>query len=160
MFNAVSYQTAVNLFHLVVVVPLLIALATDNFPQDYKIWVVYLALLVAVFHLYRLVGNWIKPSIKEGMAVDNLDGHIVHYIKIFDSSPGYDQPLLKIKQGEIVVWRNIGELQHSVTAKQDEFNSGYMRAGETYAIQFNNPGTYYYYDMNNRGWMIGVIIVE
>ena len=160
MFHNISYKTAVNLFHLVVVVPLLIALATDNFPNDYKMWVVYLALLVAVYHLYRLVNTWMFPAVTEGMTVENLDGFTVHPIKIFDSSPGYEYPLLKIKKGEVVVWRNIGEVQHSVTSKQDEFNSGYMRPGETYAIQFNNAGTYYYYDMNYRGWMIGVIIVE
>ena len=47
-------ENLVNLFHIVFVGPLLIALATDKFPQQYKTYLLYLAILMIVYHIFRL----------------------------------------------------------------------------------------------------------
>ena len=143
----------INLFHVVFVAPLLWALATNKIPENYKQYIVLLALGVALFHLYRFFS-----ATKEGM--ESVFGSNVHQIKIFDSSPGYDQPQLTINRGDIVVWTNIGEVEHTVTADNEQFNSGYLKPGENYSVKFDFPGEYYYSCLYHKGWMKGIIIVK
>ena len=71
---------------------------------------------------------------------------------MFDSDPGYSTPKLVIKAGDVVIWTNVGEIEHTVTsAKLDrypqgimepsgEFNSGYMKPGMSFAIKFTQKG--------------------
>ena len=37
---------------------------------------------------------------------------------------------------------------------------GYIKSRETYSMQFPEPGTYNYYSIPQKGWMMGQIIVE
>lgn len=153
MQNLLGNRKLINLFHLLFVAPLLWALATNKVPENYKQYVVWLAFIVALFHLYRLLSNK-----KEGM--ENVFGSNVHQIKIFDSSPGYDQPKITIKKGDIIVWTNIGEVEHTVSADNEQFNSGYLKPGEHYSVKFDFPGEYYYSCLYHKGWMKGLVIVQ
>lgn len=42
----------INLIHILFVAPLLYLLGSDNFPQDYKKYIVYLAVVIAIYHSY------------------------------------------------------------------------------------------------------------
>ncbi|QKF93619.1 blue type 1 copper protein [Fadolivirus algeromassiliense] len=153
MQNLLENRKLINLFHVLVVAPLIWALATNRIPENYKQYIVWLALAVALFHLYKFV-----VSRTEGM--ESVFGSNVHQIKIFDSSPGYDQPKLTVNKGDIIVWTNVGEVEHTVTADNDQFNSGYIKPGEHFSVKFDFPGEYYYSCMYHKGWMKGVVIVK
>ena len=147
-----------DLFSILIVAPILIALGTDRFPESYKWILVVLAIIVVVCHGYRLIKSRSVSSV-EGLNT-NITGTKVHYITMFDSSPGYNIPVIRIAQGDVIIWKNIGELDHSVVSSDDIFDSGYMKPGDSFSVQFNKQGTYYYYDADERGWMHGVVIVN
>ena len=90
---------------------------------------------------------------------DNVHTYNVHHVKIFDSFPGYDKSTLKIKVGDTIVWTNVGEVDHTVTSSDNDFNSGPMQPGQTYSMQFNTPGIFNYYCMFHSGWMHGIVNV-
>lgn len=156
MLGLLKNRKFISLFHILVVAPMLYALGTDKFPQEYKKVLLVLAGLVALYHLYNLMG---MMGATEGM-MSNLGGANVHYITMFDSSPGFSKPVLRVATGDVVVWKNIGEIDHSIVANSGEFNSGYMKPGDSFSVQFNNQGNYHYYDIDNKGWMRGVILVQ
>ena len=153
MSNSMKYLKMINLMHILLVAPLLYALGTNKFPEEYKQYIVWLAIFVVLFHLYRFC-----TSTTEGMK--SLYGSNIHHINMFDSSPGYDQPHLEIKKGDIVVWTNVGEIEHTVTSDNGEFNSGYLKPGENYSVKFDFPGEFYYHCIYHTGWMKGEIVVH
>lgn len=153
MIQLPNYSKLINLVHIFIIAPFLWALATDRFPEEYKQYILWLVVALVIFHTYKL---FIKTTI-EGM--DSI-GSSVHHIKMFDSLPGYDKPNLMIKPGSIVVWTNVGEVEHSVVSDNEHFNSGVLRPGESFSMKFEYPGTYPYYCMDHRGWMMGVVIVK
>ena len=166
MFNSIGYRKLVNLLHIFIIAPLLWALATNRFPEEYKKYIVILAFVMASFHLYKLftqsnVAINIHAENEMGMeGMTTLYGSNVHHIKMFDSYPGYDMHNLSIKQGDIVVWTNVGEVEHTVTADNEEFNSGIMKPGNNYTVKFNHKGMFPYKCMFHKGWMSGVVEVK
>lgn len=161
-----------SLFHVLVVVPVLYLLSTDRFPNEYKKYFVYLGVIALVYHLYRFLSN-VKMNngikIIEGMngAMDCASPN-VHCINVFDSSPGYSHPVIKVKAGDTIVWQNVGDIDHTITSTatpqsnhpDGRFNSGYMKAGDTFAIQITATGEYPYMCMVHKGFMRGMITVE
>lgn len=157
MFRLPNYLQLINLIHIFIVAPFLWALATNRFPEEYKQYILWLVVALVIFHAYRFFMN----SNVEGM--DSIDGHHgphVHHIKMFDSLPGYDKPRLVVKPGSIVVWTNVGEIEHSVVSDDEHFNSGVLRPGDSFSMKFDHAGTYPYYCMDHRGWMMGVVVVK
>jgi plastocyanin len=151
----IGYPEMINLLHILLVGPLLVAIGSDKIPDYCKPCLVVLGILIIVYHLYVLFTR--KQT--EGL-VTKLNGSNIHYVKMFDASPGYDIPNLAVKIGDIVVWTNVGELEHSVTSSTGDFNSGKMKPGDTFSVKFHNPGTYNYYCINHKGWMHGVVLVS
>jgi plastocyanin len=165
----------ISILHIVVVTPLLWALGTGRFPEQNKNLLVYLAIGLALYHLYRLVSMMRQEkrvsviAVAEGLE-NGLDCRLknVHCIDMFDSNPGYSRPLLTVNVGDIVVWKNIGEVQHTVTSTETDggmhpdglFNSGNMKPGQAFAIKFIGLGEYPYYCIPHKGWMRGKIIVQ
>lgn len=49
-----DYNSMINLFHIFIVAPLLWAVGTNRFPQEYISIFVVLAIIVLIFHTYRL----------------------------------------------------------------------------------------------------------
>jgi len=156
MLSNSEYRKFINYFHIIVVVPLLYLLATNQFPEEYKKLVLLLALVVFVLHAYKLYEN-MKVEKMEGL--NQTQGNI-NVVKIFDSEPGYSSPLLHVKVGDTVRWLNIGDLQHTVTSnEQNGFNSGIMRPGDVFEVTFTKAGTYKYFCMLHWGWHQGVVVV-
>ncbi len=159
----------INGFHILFVAPLLYAIGTDRFPEHMKKYIAYLGVIVAIVHLMKLVKR-IRDEKQatgegeiEGMAAGDMeivDGVPVHHIRLYDSSPGYSRPQLRVKVGDVVAWTNVGEVEHTVTANGFEFDSGYMKPGDSFSIRFDKAGTYPYFCQAHRGWMRGIVFVQ
>jgi plastocyanin len=161
----------VSSFHIVIVAPLLILLGLDKFPSAYKKWLVVLGIIVGVYHLYRLCN---LMRVNEGMHNINRINHsetltqdkplvvnnlVIHQVRMFDSSPGYEFPILTIKQNDVVVWNNVGEVEHTVTEVNESFDSGYLKPGERFSVRFTEKGEFNYFSIPQEGWMVGKIVV-
>ena len=197
MLNFLENPKNVNLFHMFVVAVVLYLLTTDYFPFNKNNFLRYLALGVFLYHGwlyynrvqtekhaegYFNLGDYDPEShygtsrgihiIRKMITQDVVGNGRVHYIRMFDSDPGYSTPKLVIKAGDVVIWTNVGEIEHTVTsAKLDrypqgimepsgEFNSGYMKPGMSFAIKFTQKGEFPYFCIPHKGWMQGVIIVN
>ena len=155
-------QKIISVIHILFVAPLLYAIATDQFPRQYKQYLIYLAVSIAIYHLIRLIRLMNFNLTLEGMNGAINDGFHdgAHHIRMFDSSPGYSIPKLVIAKGEKVHWTNVGELQHTVTSDDGIFHSGYLKPGEGFSMTFPVCGEYSYHCMTHSGWMKGVVIVQ
>lgn len=144
----------INVFHIVVVAPLLWSLATNRFPEEYKHYIVWLVYGLVLYHLYKLF------FVKQEHMDNVVENDKMHHIKIFDSYPGYDQPNIKINKGDVVTWTNIGEVEHSVTSDNGNFDSGYLKPGQSFALKFDFTGDFTYHCIHHKGWMTGIITVN
>lgn len=50
-----------------------------------------------------------------------------------------------VRAGDTVVWDWVGQAPHTVTASDFSFDSGGLYEGDTYAVTFDQPGTYGYF---------------
>jgi plastocyanin len=65
---------------------------------------------------------------------------------------------LEVPVGTTVTWTNDDAIQHSVTASDNSFDSGFFTQGGTFSHTFDRPGTYAYY-CARHGSMLGEIKV-
>jgi quinohemoprotein ethanol dehydrogenase len=72
----------------------------------------------------------------------------------------YSPARIRIHPGTTVTFTNVGELNHNATAfPSHEWDTGDLTNGESKAITFTQPGSYYYI-CTPHPWMSGQIIVE
>ena len=72
----------------------------------------------------------------------------------------YSPARIRIPVGTTVTFTNVGELDHTATAfPKQEWDTGDLASGESKAITFTQPGSYYYI-CTPHPWMSGQIIVE
>ena len=80
----------------------------------------------------------------------------------------YDPPLVKISAGQTIRWTNHDMIAHTVTSgvsdglggtPDGKFDSGYIDAGGTFTMTFNEAGGYSYYCLPHP-WMRGTILVS
>ena len=70
-----------------------------------------------------------------------------------------DHPDINVFVGARIRWRNLGDIAHSVTAKDGSFDTGPIEEGQRSGyILFSKVGTIEYYDKLNPG-MVGRIQV-
>jgi alcohol dehydrogenase (cytochrome c) len=73
---------------------------------------------------------------------------------------GYSPTRIRIQAGTTVTFTNVGELNHTATAfPKHEWDTGDLASGESKAITFTQPGSYYYI-CTPHPWMSGQVIVE
>jgi plastocyanin len=65
---------------------------------------------------------------------------------------------LQVLIGDTVLWRNDDAINHTVTANDDSFDSGYLSAGSTFSRVFAKVGLYAYHCTIHR-FMRGEIVV-
>ena len=58
-----------------------------------------------------------------------------------------------------VVWTNNDNVEHTVTATDNSFDSGLIEPGQSFSYTFTAPGTYNYY-CTIHPWMRGTVIVK
>ena len=56
----------------------------------------------------------------------------------------YKPAKIRVKKGDTVVWTNNGEGDHTVTAKDESFDSGKIAIGETFEHTFDEAGKFEY----------------
>ena len=59
-----------------------------------------------------------------------------------------------------VTWNNQDSTTHTVTATDNSFNSGDIKAGTSWTYTFTTPGNYTYYCIYHSGWMRGTVVVK
>lgn len=47
-----------------------------------------------------------------------------------------------VQAGQTVVWKHIGNAQHTSTGDKKEWDSKPLKKGDTFAVKFNNAGTF------------------
>lgn len=65
-----------------------------------------------------------------------------------------------IGMNNTVTWINKDLTTHTVTASDNSFNSGDIKAGMSWTHTFTSPGNYTYYCIYHSGWMKGTVIVK
>ena len=87
------------------------------------------------------------------------------------NDPAFDPPSVTIRAGQTVEWRNLSQLDHTVTANNDDpgtalprgaqpLNSGEVLPGDVYRATLTVPGTYRYIcEMHRNQGMSGIVVV-
>ena len=91
-------------------------------------------------------GHYVNVSIIQGASV---------------SGDGFSPDVVTVVIGvnNTIVWTNNDQAPHTVTAKDNSFNSGNMDPGAVFQFTFSNAGTYKY-GCNYHSWMAGTVIVK
>lgn len=76
-----------------------------------------------------------------------------------EAIPDYSVNVLTVKAGTTVSWVNQDDQQHTVTAVDGSFDSGFLTQGEVFSHTFDTPGEYEYFCMPHL-WMRAKVIVE
>ncbi|HVN51875.1 MAG TPA: cupredoxin domain-containing protein [Acidimicrobiales bacterium] len=72
----------------------------------------------------------------------------------------FTAPSVTVKAGQEIVWRNDGNVAHTVTETSGhDFNSPDIAPGQTYVQTFDKPGTYTYICSIHPDRMHGTIVV-
>ena len=92
-----------------------------------------------------------------GTLADGGSSNGNHDVSITDGM-AFSPENLTINVGDTVVWTNNDDGPHTVTADDDQFNSGNMDEGATWSYTFTEAGTYDYY-CSYHGSMTGTVTV-
>lgn len=136
----------------VLIILLVVGLIYANLLDDNTEMIV-ICLLVGVV-LYNTYKVFVGGKV-EDFNIEDADNVVV----IVDSYPGYSKPVVNVNSGEIVVWKNMGQQDHTVTADNGSFHSSVMKRGDTYSLKFTAPGVYPYHCQHQKGWMKGEVHV-
>jgi hypothetical protein len=68
-------------------------------------------------------------------------------------------PAPKLPVGTIILWYNIDSVDHTVTARDNSFDSGSISPNETFKYTFEEPGEFEYYCKVHPS-MVGKITIE
>jgi plastocyanin len=71
-----------------------------------------------------------------------------------------DRVVVVIGVNNTVTFTNKDSVTHTVTATDNSFNSGDIKAGQSWTFTFSAAGTYDYYCIYHSGWMKGSVVVE
>ena len=89
-------------------------------------------------------------------------GHTVHTVKIMERNGRFffSPATLTIKVGDIVVWKNVTVVSHTVTSDTGVFNTpGFLSTNHTFTFTFTRAGTFHYH-CNIHLYMHATIIVK
>lgn len=56
----------------------------------------------------------------------------------------YSPATLRVSVGDTIVWKNLDDHDHTVTADDGSFKSGNIRSGSSFSHNFRKAGTYSY----------------
>ncbi len=123
---------------------------------------IIIGLLIAAYLAIPL-----QPPLTQGTSTTTPQVQGVVYV---DMPPGVGQNLkLNYEPANItvvlgvnstVVWRNLDNVIHTVTATDKSFDSGDIKAGASWNYTFTKPGKYDYYCIYHAAWMKGTVVVK
>jgi len=84
-------------------------------------------------------------------------------VEMVDNEPDltnwhFDPAQVTVQAGSTVVWINKGKEEHTVTADNGSFDSGYKKPGASFQRAFPQPGRYAYHCAPHP-WMKGTVVV-
>jgi plastocyanin len=84
-------------------------------------------------------------------------------VQMVDNEPDltnwhFDPAEITVPVGSTVVWSNQGKEEHTVTADNGSFDSGYKKPGTTFQRAFPTPGRFAYHCAPHP-WMKGTVVV-
>jgi plastocyanin len=71
----------------------------------------------------------------------------------------YERDTIRVEVGDVVVWRNADQLEHTVTADAGAFESPLIKAGQAWSHRFTVPGAFAYHCMPHP-FMKAIIVVR
>ena len=71
----------------------------------------------------------------------------------------YERDTIRVKVGDVVVWRNGDPLEHTVTADSAAFESPLIKPGESWSHRFTAAGRFAYHCMPHP-FMKAVVLVQ
>lgn len=71
----------------------------------------------------------------------------------------FKEPTITIASGTTVIWKNLDDDPHTVTATDGSFDSKGLALGDTFTYRFTKPGKYAYY-CKVHPMMRGTVIVK
>jgi plastocyanin len=71
----------------------------------------------------------------------------------------YERDTIEVKVGDVVVWRNADQLEHTVTADSSAFESPLIKPGKEWSYRFTVPGRFAYHCMPHP-FMKAVVLVQ
>jgi plastocyanin len=66
---------------------------------------------------------------------------------------------ITVNVGDTVIWKNVGQQMHTVTADDHSFDSGNLALGKTFTHTFTKAGTFKFHDQDHPG-MTGTVVVQ
>lgn len=72
----------------------------------------------------------------------------------------FSPPAMTVKVGTAITWTNKDSTPHKITADDGSFDSGILNQGDTFAFQFNTPGTYPYICSIHPSMQATIIVVQ
>ena len=81
------------------------------------------------------------------------------HIEVFIDGLAFNPAVLNVPAGTIVVWYNNDSVTHTVTARDNLFDSGNLSPGDTFRYDFDQSGALEYYCRIHPS-MVGIITVE
>jgi alcohol dehydrogenase (cytochrome c) len=101
-----------------------------------------------------------KPSTVAGPIGPIASGVDTVTISAGNVEYSYGPARVRIKAGQSLTFKNIGEIVHTATAMlTGDWDTGVLAKGESKTITFQKPGNYYYI-CTPHPWMYGQVIVE
>lgn len=92
------------------------------------------------------------------VAAPEDDVEVSQSVRIVDLD--YDPRVVTVEAGEGILWRNMGELPHTVTDRAGEFDSGILQNGETFTHVFPEVGTFEYFCTLHPDMIATVVVAE
>lgn len=72
-------------------------------------------------------------------------GHAPDTVVVMISQFKYQSDTITINAGDVVVWRNADQIEHTVTADGGAFESPLIRPGQQWSARLTTPGRYAYH---------------
>ena len=128
----------------------------------------------------RIARQWVIALVLVGIALTQLSTSAAAnapgiVVKMLDMPLAFQPDVIKIKVGDSVEWKNVGNEVHHATSDPslaikptevtnppgaEPFDSGFLRPGETFTHIFTVPGEYKYTCVVHEAkGMIGTIVV-
>jgi amicyanin len=99
------------------------------------------------------------PQPTQGVPATTAPAEAAESASVTISQMRFNAPSITVKAGGTVTWTNSESTPHTVTADDGSFGSSQLTTGDTFSIQFDEPGTYTYYCQYHPSMRATVVVV-
>lgn len=99
-----------------------------------------------------------SPSVSNPTGNDAPGANTGQEVKVAISNFSYDPKDLEVKVGTTVIWTNLDNVEHTVTANDGSFDSGLFGKDATFSYTFQTAGSFSYYCIPHPN-MVGTVTV-